>query len=165
MSMQENPWRFRLWHGIIVAMLALIVGLTSGTAYAMTKPDPINASRWRGAIKGYDPVAYFTEGKPVKGKRAHSYEWMGATWYFAHADHQAAFAKEPEKYAPQYGGYCAYAVSMGTVAGIDPQAWAIVDGKLYLNLSPHVQQLWKQDISGHIAHADANWPKIMQGEL
>ena len=113
------------------------------------------------AIKGYDPVAYFTAGKPTQGKKAHSYDWMGATWRFANAKHQKRFRQNPQKYAPQYGGYCAYAVSQGITANIDPQAWRIIDGKLYLNLSPNIQAIWQQDIPGYIAKADANWPKLV----
>ncbi len=163
--MRKTSWRTLHWPGMTVAFLALICVLASGTAFAMKKPDPVNASRLRGAIKGYDPVAYFTEGKPVKGKRAHRYEWMGAIWYFASAAHKEAFQQNPEKYAPQYGGYCAYAVSQGTIAGIDPRAWTIVVNKLYLNLSLRIQKLWQEDIPRHIAKADENWPKLLQGEL
>jgi hypothetical protein len=112
------------------------------------------------AIKGYDPVAYFTEGRPVQGSDEFEYEWMGADWRFATAANRDAFAAEPEKYAPQYGGYCAYAVSQGTTADIDPEAWTIVGDRLYLNLSKDVQKLWEQDVPGYIQKADANWPKI-----
>ena len=112
------------------------------------------------AIKGYDPVAYFTEGRPVKGSSEFEYEWMGADWRFATAANRDAFAAEPEKYAPQYGGYCAYAVSQNTTADIDPEAWKIVGDRLYLNLSKDVQKLWEQDVPGYIQKADVNWPKI-----
>lgn len=153
------------WSCITIAMAAVLIVLVTGTAFAMQKPAPVNASRWRGAIKGYDPVAYFTAGKPVKGASKYSYAWKGATWYFASPEHRDTFAKAPEKYAPQYGGYCAYAVSQGTVADIAPRAWKIVDGKLYLNLSLRVQKLWEDDIPGYITRADDNWPKLLQGML
>lgn len=126
--------------------------------------EPINSSLLRGAIKGYDPVAYFTQGGPAKGRGAHSHKWMGATWYFASAENMELFAADPEKYAPQYGGYCAYAVSQGYTAKIDPDAWKIVADKLYLNFSLKVQKLWEEDIPGYIAKADANWPNILSGE-
>jgi YHS domain-containing protein len=121
----------------------------------------VNASSWSGsAIEGYDPVAYFEEGKPVEGDSEHAYEWMDATWYFASAENRDLFAADPEKYAPQYGGYCAWAVSQGYTAKIDPQAWAVVDDKLYLNYSLDVQKQWQQDVPGNITKADANWPDI-----
>ncbi len=141
--------------------ILIVVGiLVPATAMAV---KPINSSLLRGAIKGYDPVAYFNQGEPVKGKGAHGYEWMGATWYFANAGNMELFAGDPERYAPQYGGYCAYAVSQGHTAKIDPDAWKIVDDKLYLNFSLKVQKLWEQDIPGYIAKADENWPKILSG--
>ncbi len=115
------------------------------------------------AIDGYDPVAYFTAGKPVEGSSDFEYQWMGATWRFASAADRDQFAADPEKYAPQYGGYCAYAVSQGATADIDPEAWHIEDGKLYLNLSKKVQSIWMKDIPGYISKADTNWPKIKAG--
>lgn len=112
------------------------------------------------AIHGYDPVAYFSEGRPVEGSADFTFEWMGANWRFANAANRDAFAAEPEKYAPQYGGYCAWAVSQGYTARIDPDAWRIVEGKLYLNYSRSVQRRWERDIPGHIAKAESNWPGI-----
>lgn len=125
--------------------------------------SPVNKSLLGGvAIEGYDPVAYFTESRPVEGRKQWSHEWNGATWRFASAANRDLFAKEPEKYAPQYGGYCAYAVSKGYTADIDPEAWKIVDGKLYLNYDREVQKLWEQDVPGYIRKADENWPRIEQ---
>jgi YHS domain-containing protein len=126
---------------------------------------PVNTTFLTGvAIKGYDPVAYFEEGRPVEGSRAFQYEWMGAVWRFASAANRDAFAADPARFAPQYGGYCAYAVAQGTTADIDPEAWRIVEGKLYLNLSKDIKARWEQDVPGYIAKADANWPKI-RGKL
>jgi YHS domain-containing protein len=110
------------------------------------------------AIDGSDTVAYFAENKPVTGSADHSVEWMGATWYFASADNLTTFIANPEAYAPKYGGYCAWAVSQGYTASTTPEAWKIVDGKLYLNYSRRIQRRWEQDIPGHIALADGNWP-------
>lgn len=142
-----------------VFTLFLFTLVVASTAYAI---DPVNKSFLRGiAIHGHDPVAYFTEGKPVEGSRTYSYAWKGATWYFANAQNRDLFAKNPEKYAPQYGGYCAYAVSQGTTADIDPEAWRIVDGKLYLNLSKSIAKIWEEDIPGYIALANKNWPKLL----
>ncbi len=113
------------------------------------------------AINGYDPVAYFTESKPVEGSSALTSVYNGATWQFSSADNKAAFEAEPAKFAPQFGGYCAYAVSKGYTAKTDPDAWSIEGGKLYLNYSPQVRDLWSRDIPGHIAAGNANWPNVL----
>jgi YHS domain-containing protein len=145
----------------------LLTSLLFGLALALAGPQTasaegvVNASSWTGtAIEGYDPVAYFEEGRPVEGDSDYAHEWMDATWYFASAENRDKFAADPAKYAPQYGGYCAWAVSQGYTATIDPQAWAIVDDKLYLNYSLDVQKQWQQDVPGNITKADANWPGI-----
>jgi YHS domain-containing protein len=114
------------------------------------------------AVEGYDPVAYFTDGKPVEGKSDFEYEWNGATWRFASQEHLDTFKADPEAYAPQFGGYCAWAVSQGYTASAVPEAWRIVDGKLYLNYSKGVQSKWSQDIPGNIAKANQNWPKVLE---
>lgn len=113
------------------------------------------------AIGGYDPVAYFTEAKPVKGSAAHSVEHDGAIWHFASAENAATFAGAPAKYAPQYGGYCAYAVSEGYTAKTDPDAWSVHEGKLYLNYNRSVRRRWSRDIPGRVSAADANWPGLL----
>lgn len=114
------------------------------------------------AIKGADPVAYFTESAYVPGSDQFTHEWNGATWHFANAENQDLFASDPEKYAPQYGGFCAWAVSQGNVAPIDPTAWKIVDDRLYLNYNTKIQARWEKDIPGNIAQANANWPGVLQ---
>jgi hypothetical protein len=111
---------------------------------------------------GYDPVAYFIEGKAVVGKSDITHQWKGASWRFATTSNRDLFRANPEAYAPQYGGYCAWAVSQGYTAKGDPNYWKIVDGKLYLNYDAGVQKNWEKDISGHIANADRNWPKVLQ---
>lgn len=113
------------------------------------------------AINGYDPVAYFTESKPVKGDAQYSLEWNGATWLFASAANRDRFRADPEAFAPQYGGYCAYAVSRGYTASTDPKAWTVYEGKLYLNFSRPVRLIWKRDIPGNIRAADRNWPGVL----
>lgn len=113
------------------------------------------------AIRGTDPVAYFKLGKPVQGIAGFEYVWNGVTWRFANAENRDKFVANPEQYAPQYGGFCAWAVSQGYTASIDPQAWRIVDGKLYLNYNQRVQGRWERDIPGNIAKADANWPDVL----
>ncbi len=113
------------------------------------------------AVGGYDPVAYFTQQQPVKGERQFSFQWMGAEWRFASAENRDRFAAAPEKYAPQYGGYCAWAVSQGYTASGDPKYWKLVDGKLYLNYDAEVQKKWEQDIPGFIIKADRHWPTVL----
>lgn len=120
-------------------------------------------SSWGTAIDGYDPVAYFTEGKPVEGDSEFAYDWNGATWHFSSVENRDLFAADPEQYAPQYGGYCAYAVSQGYTASTESDAWSIVDDKLYLNYSKSVRSKWEQDKAGYIADGDANWPEIESG--
>jgi YHS domain-containing protein len=117
------------------------------------------------AVKGYDVVAYFSDGRPVKGTANESYQWQGATWQFASPEHRAAFMREAARYAPQYGGYCAYAVAQGDIVDIDPKQWKIVDGKLYLNANFLAQTLWLRDPAGHIKNGDANWRIIPRRPL
>lgn len=115
------------------------------------------------AIEGTDPVAYFTQGEAIAGLPEFSHQWGNTTWYFATAEHRDLFASDPQKYAPQYGGFCAWAVSQNYPAPIDPAAWKIVNDRLYLNYSPSIQEKWAQDIPGNIVKADRNWPEIRQG--
>lgn len=112
------------------------------------------------AVQGHDPVAYFREGRPVRGARNFTTQWMGATFRFASAANRDAFIADPEAYAPQYGGYCAWAVAQGYHAKGDARFWKIVDGKLYLNYDASVQRKWEGDITGFIAAADQTWPGI-----
>ena len=140
----------------------LLVGLLLAVSEAHAVP-PINHAPGV-TLKGYDAVAYFTEGIPVKGRKKFEYEWMGARWYFASAENRGLFTKNPKRYSPQYGGYCAYAVSQGITADIDPMAWKIVKGKLYLNLSPGVARIWERDIPGYIVKANKNWPTLKDNE-
>ena len=115
------------------------------------------------AIRGADPVAYFTDGEAVMGDSEYETEWEGAVWRFASAENQELFEADPEAYAPQYGGYCAKALSEGNVVSVDPEAWKIVDGKLYLNYSKEVQEQWLGDVPGNIALADEMWPTVLEG--
>lgn len=115
------------------------------------------------AINGHDPVAYFTEGKPVEGSPDHTSDWNGAVLRFASAQNKAMFDADPEKYAPKYGGYCAYAVSKGYTAKTEPDAWSIHEGRLYLNYSKSVRALWAARERHHIEQADMNWPGVLDG--
>ena len=144
-------------------MKTLILLVTLLWAIPAPAITPVNRSLIGGvAIKGYDPVAYFTDGHPVKGSREFTFTWNDATWQFASAAHRDLFARDPAAYAPQYGGYCAWAVSQGYTAGIDPASWKIVADKLYLNYDPDVQARWAQDIPGFIAKAEKNWPVLLK---
>lgn len=138
---------------------ALVLAVLAGPALAI---DPVFQDGGA-AIRGYDPVAYFTEDDAVKGSPEHSFTYQGATWQFSSAENREKFAAEPEKYAPAYGGYCAWAVSQGYTAPIDPGAWSIRDGRLYLNYSKTVRARWALDKDGNIAAADRNWPGLRDG--
>lgn len=114
------------------------------------------------AIKGYDPVAYFEAGKALKGKSSISYPYQGQKYYFANKTNESLFLKNPKKYAPQYLGYCAYAVSQGAIAKASPKIWSIVDGKLYLNVNKGVKQRWEANKENFIRSADQKWPALEQ---
>ncbi len=143
-------------------ILLAIVGACWLATVAAAGVAPVNTTLFGVAIKGYDPVAYFTSGGPAEGSKEFEFVWQNAKWRFSSAANRDAFKAAPEKYAPQYGGYCAWAVSQGNTANIDPAAWKIVDGKLYLNYSADVQKKWQADIPGFIQRADANWPKLQR---
>ncbi len=144
--------RTALFSGVIMLLTACVAEAVS----------PVNASRLNGvAIRGYDPVAYFTEQKPVEGNPELSLDWNGAIWRFVSAENRDRFVAEPTKYAPQFGGYCAWAVAHGYVYDADPEVWRISEGKLYLNFDQEVQAKWSQDIPGWVAHAEENWPKLL----
>lgn len=113
------------------------------------------------AVGGYDAVAYFKIGKPVEGTAQFATEYKGATWRFASNENLDAFKANPTAYAPQYGGYCAWAVSQNYTASGDPNVWKIVNGKLYLNYDKSVQAKWEKDIPGLIAKAEKNWPGVL----
>jgi YHS domain-containing protein len=113
-------------------------------------------------LSGYDPVAYFTDGKPMRGSGFHVTDFKGVTYAFTSKKHKKAFEANPEKYVPVYGGFCAYGVAVGKKFVADPEVWKIVDGKLYLNLDRDIQSKWKKDIPGYIETADANWMKIKE---
>ncbi len=148
----------------VKSMIDILTAVAFATVLIFTVPvlaaDVIN-SNWQGAIAGYDPVAYHTAGKPVKGVSNFTTEWKGAKWYFVSAENRDRFAAEPEKFAPQYGGYCAYGVAKGSAAEIDPEAWHIVRGKLYLNYSKGIQRKWVDNQVKYITAADKNWPNVL----
>ncbi len=141
----------------LASLMSLLVGFPGG----LRAETPIYYSDGQSAINGYDTVAYFTMGRPVRGKADIAVMWKGVIWRFASLAHREAFEANPRAYAPQYGGYCAYGVSAGYRDQIEADAWQIVDGKLYLVRSPNVLGLWKRDLAGHIARGNANWPGVL----
>jgi hypothetical protein len=149
----------KLLHSLVLAM---ILAFTTQPAESASRVAPVNKDRAFVAIHGYDPVAYFETSKPVKGSATFSHQTSQATWWFASAANRDLFRSSPERYAPQFGGYCAWAVSNGYTADIDPEAWKIVDGKLYLNYSKSVQRMWGKDMQQRIADANRNWPELHQ---
>ena len=142
----------------LTSLAALAATGAAGPGFA---EQPWFYSRQGAVIGGYDVVAYFTRGAPVKGSSEHAVMWKGATWHFSSAVNRDAFEMNPKAYAPQYGGYCAWAVSRGYTASVAPEAWQIVDGKLYLCYSKSVLSRWQRDIPAHIASGDANWPRVL----
>ena len=146
----------------VVLLCLLMLGVWDVQAAERLSPHiaPIYRDLHSLPIRGYDPVAYFTEGEPMPGKEEFTYEWKGVTWRFASAEHRDLFAANPEQYAPQYGGYCAYAASLGWAETVDPTKWKIYEGKLYLN-DPSAYERWLSDIPGYITKADKNWQELV----
>ena len=141
---------------MILALALFSLVTTPGMAF-----DKINKSNNGIAIKGYDSVAYHTEGRAVKGNKNFSYKWNDAEWYFASAENRDLFAANPERYAPQYGGYWAASLSAaGRVAGVDPEAFKIIDGKLYLNWSKKLADNFEKNAAENVRKASENWAKI-----
>jgi YHS domain-containing protein len=130
-------------------------------AATAAQPPVYTPAPGEAAVSGYDPVAYFTDGKPVEGRPDLTYQWEGGTWRFATPAHLEQFKADPAKYAPQFGGYYAWAVSQGYSAPADPQAWKIVDDRLYLNYNLDVKKTWEQDVPGNIAKGEGNWPAVL----
>lgn len=143
---------------------AFIAGMAFTTAPAALADQPAIFKPFLSdlAVSGFDPVAYFKGNGPTPGDAGLEYAWQGAKWRFASAENRAAFKANPQKYAPQFGGYCAWAVSQGYTAKGDPKFWRIVDGKLYLNYDGEVQKKWEKDIPGLVAKGNANWPAILK---
>ncbi|MGD8326948.1 MAG: YHS domain-containing (seleno)protein [Sphingomonadales bacterium] len=146
---------------IIIAVLVVAAAVAAYVFYPTAKSEIYTASASAPAVSGYDTVAYFTQGEPAEGKSEFSTEWKGATWLFASADHLAKFKANPEAYAPQFGGYCAWAVSHGYTASADPQAWRIIDDKLYLNYNKPTQAEWLKDTATYIVDGNENWPSVL----
>lgn len=146
---------------VLLGALGVVVATGAAMGPALAAKPGIYQDGRGVAIDGTDPVAYFTEGRPVRGSQEFTVEWNGATWRFASAANRDAFRANPARYAPQFGGYCAWAVSRGYTASTVPDAWAIVDDRLYLNFSRGVQRRWARDAAGNIAAGQRNWPGVL----
>jgi YHS domain-containing protein len=151
------------------AALTLSAAALLFSAAAQAAEPPINTlknglfgGRTDTAINGYDTVAYFTVSKPVKGLDSLVYEWRGAKWKFSTQENLDLFKANPEKYAPQYGGYCAYGVTQDHLVKVEPDQFTVRDGKLYLNYDADVQTLWSKDIPGYIKAADSKFPALLK---
>ncbi len=150
--------------GRILTIAVVLVAISAAGFWsidASRAAEPIYAAGGV-AIRGTDPVAYFSEGKPVAGSAEFSHSWKGVDWHFSSAENRDRFAADPESFAPRYGGYCAWAVANGYTASTVPEAWHIEDGKLYLNYSLGVRGKWLKDIPGNIERADGNWPRLLE---
>jgi YHS domain-containing protein len=144
--------------------MLLSLGIVMYYAFSLLAHKSETYIEYGNAIRGYDPVAYFLESKPVKGTDKFVYNWKKADWYFSSEQNLNLFRDDPEKYAPQYGGYCAYGLSEGHKAPTDAEAWTIVDGKLYLNYSLDVKKKWSSNRPARIEKANANWPGLKEKE-
>jgi YHS domain-containing protein len=140
-------------------LLALAAVLVSASALA---GNLVNVSGASGtALAGYDPVAFFTDAKPVNGSPFISASYQGATYFFASDEHKALFVASPDKYAPQFGGFCAYGVAIDALFPVDINTWQVRNGKLYLNLNSEILKKFNADFDGNAAKADKNWPKLV----
>ncbi|MEO0467361.1 MAG: YHS domain-containing (seleno)protein [Pseudomonadota bacterium] len=147
---------------IAAGAIALIPAIAAAPAAHADKAPVYTGVFNNVAVEGHDAVAYFTEGRPVKGDRDFSTTYEGAEFRFTSQANLDTFLEDPAAYAPQYGGYCAWAVSQGSTAKGDADHWKIVDGKLYLNYNKSIQETWETDIPGFIQSADTNWPTVLQ---
>jgi YHS domain-containing protein len=153
----------RRWLSIIAGGLALVavLGLAYLNSLQLFASDPVSQTG-NGAIDGYDPVAYFREGRAQPGDSSHTHAWNGATWRFASEENRAAFAAEPERYAPAFGGYCAFAVANGYTAKSDPEAFTIAGDRLYLNFDRATQEKWLAERDAMIENGRRNWPGVIE---
>ena len=147
----------RLWLILLLGIGTLLLGF--GTVLR-AEPQVFYAAGGK-AVGGLDVVSFFTDGSPEPGRPEHGVVWKDVLWQFVSRENREAFESNPRAYAPQFGGYCAYGVSMGVVLDTDPQLWKIHEGKLYLLHSEDVWPMWMEDISGHVSKADANWPAVL----
>ena len=142
--------------------MTLFVGVVAmiGACSRASEPISVNTDESGNALRGYDTVAYFAVSNAVKGDPKYAYIWNGATWLFSSEENMKKFQADPEAYAPQFGGYCSYAVSEGYTANGDPEAWKVVDGRLYLNYSPKVKEMWEKNEAERIENGNNNWKQF-----
>lgn len=143
-------------------MFMLLIGIAATVASCnrIIGVAPINASSDGLAVRGFDTVAYYTTNAAVQGDPKYAFVWRGATWYFSNEENMEKFKSEPEAYAPQFGGYCSYAVSHGYTADGDPEQWKVVDGKLYLNYNEKAKQAWEKEQDKFIKDGEKNWKEF-----
>lgn len=147
----------------LIAAMAVSLSMLFAAPSANAAKEIYTSTFSKKALSGYDTVAYFTQGKPVKGSESFKTEYKGAEWQFSSQANLDAFKANPEKYAPQYGGYCAYAVGKyNDLVSADPEAWKIVNGKLYLNYDKDIQAEWVANQSEYITKGNANWPGLIK---
>lgn len=144
-------------------LIGIVVFVFLGLSTTFSQKAEIFSTNGK-AIRGYDVIAFFAESKPVQGNESFSYNWKDVTWLFSSRENLELFKTNPETYAPQYGGYCAYGMSGGYKAPTVIETWKILDGKLYFNYSLKVQELWNKDQPGFIQKADLNWEKVREKE-
>lgn len=142
------------------AIASLFIGLAVAGSSRAAQPEIRTEDGL--ALRGYDAVSYVTEGMPRRGEARFEAAWRGARWRFASAAHRDLFLAAPERYAPRYGGHCAWAMSQGYLAPADPLQWRLVEGRLYVNYDAAVHRSWLRDIPGFIAAADRNWPGVLE---
>ena len=142
------------------AAVALMILLTLSTVALAKELNNLDASGV--ALQGYDPVAFFTDNRPVRGDQQFHTQYHGATYYFASAEHKATFEKEPAKYEPQFGGFCAYGTSRGKTVPIKIEAWQIVNGRLLMQYDLDVKDKFNSDPQGNLNKADKNWPGLVE---
>jgi YHS domain-containing protein len=168
--LQEKPMKPQHSHRSILSRRGALMGLAAAPALTLLAPSRPAAAQEGGIYTGllsrtgaggHDVVAYFREGRPVRGLSRFTHEWRGATWRFSSAANRDAFAANPEGFAPAYGGHCAWAAAQGYKAKGDPEHWRIVDGRLFLNYNSDVQKNWEKDVPGFIAAGDAKWPDVV----
>jgi hypothetical protein len=157
--MANSRRKFLITSGLAILSVCLPI---ARDAVAESGQRQVSVDANKVAIQGYDTVAYFTDGKPTKGRAEFETEWQGARWRFASAAHRDLFTRRPDSYAPRFGGFCAGSIIDGLFVRPDPEAWAIVDGKLYLNGSKQGLVEWKQDAASNITQAQERWNALGQ---
>ncbi len=158
-TLTRSPRRHFIAYAALVALSAVSIPQLA-QAYDEQSTSSVNISAQGVALKGYDPVSYFSSGGPVQGQSNFSGKHEGATYWFASAANRDAFKANPSKFAPAYGGFCAMGVALDKKLDVNPELWRIVDGRLYLNVHKEAQTRWLEDVKGNLAQADKNWPRI-----